>query len=69
MPLSDVTGPDALSIHRSFVVRLYPVGDLDAGEISGRVEHIISGEAGEFSSTQELLRLLSRLLRAGGCGS
>ena len=54
--------PDALSIHRSFVIRLYPGIDPEAGEISGRVEHIVSGEAKEFLSVAELLDSIRLLL-------
>ena len=54
--------PDTLSIHRSFVVRLYPCVNLDAGEISGRVEHVVSGETKEFRSVGELLSSISLLL-------
>ncbi len=36
-------GPDTLSIHCSFIVRLYPGVDLGAGKISGWVEHVVSG--------------------------
>ena len=54
--------PDTLSIHRSFVVRLYPGVDLDAGDISGRVEHVVSGETKEFRSVGELLRSIGLLL-------
>jgi hypothetical protein len=64
-----MSGADTLSIHRSFIVRLYPGMDLDAGEISGWVEHIISGETGEFRSVAELLRFMSRLLRREGSGA
>ena len=39
-----VTRPDNLSIHRSFVLRLYPGADFDAEEISGRLEHVVSME-------------------------
>jgi hypothetical protein len=55
--------PDSLSIHRSFVVRLYPGVDLDAGEISGRVEHVVSGETKEFRSVSDLLHSIGQLLR------
>jgi hypothetical protein len=55
--------PDTLSIHRSFVVRLYPGVNLDAGEISGRVEHVVSGETKDFRSVGELLSSISLLLR------
>ena len=55
---AEMRGPDTLSIHRSFILRLYPNVDLDAGEISGWVEHVVSGEAGEFRSVEELLRFI-----------
>jgi hypothetical protein len=53
---AEMKDPDTLSIHRSFIVRVYPGIDLDAGEISGWVEHVVSGEAGEFRSV--LFRLI-----------
>ncbi len=53
---------DTLSIHRSFIVRLYPDIDLDAGKLSGSVEHIVSGEAAEFHSVEEFLSVLGHLL-------
>jgi len=53
---------DTLSIHRSFIVRLYPGIDLDAGKISGSVEHIVSGEAAEFHSVEDFLRVIGLLL-------
>lgn len=59
----EMRGPDTLSIHRSFIVRLYPGVELDAGEISGWVEHVVSGEAEEFRSVKELLRFFGHLLR------
>jgi hypothetical protein len=52
---------DRLSIHRSFVLRLYPSADLDAA-ISGRVEHVVSGETKEFRSLSDLLHSLRQLL-------
>lgn len=55
--------PDSLSIHRSFVLRLYPSADLDAAEISGRVEHVVSGETKEFRSVSDLLHSIGQLLR------
>jgi hypothetical protein len=58
-----MSNPDTLSIHRAFVVRLYPDVNLDAGEISGRVEHVVSGETKEFRSEGELLSSISLLLR------
>ena len=52
----------SVSIHRSFVVRLYPAMDLQAGQIAGMIEHIISGEAREFSSVAELVSSMNILL-------
>ena len=60
---AEIRRPDTLSIHRSFVVRFYPGADPCAGEISGWVEHVVSGEAGEFRSLDELLRFIAQLLR------
>src|SRR5438876_6235401 len=45
----EVSAPDVLSIHRSFVIRLYAGVDADAGEISGFVEHVVSGEGANFA--------------------
>ena len=58
-----MTEPDALSIHRSFILRLYQNVDLDAGKISGWVEHVVSGEAAEFRSLSDLIDFIGRLLR------
>jgi len=65
----EMRGPNSLSIHRSFIVRLYPGADPDAGEISGRIEHVVSGESEEFCSVEELLRFIGQLLRRKGSGS
>jgi hypothetical protein len=51
-----------ISIHRSFIIRLYSDIDLDAGEISGWVEHIVSGEAEEFRSMEDFLRFIGHFL-------
>jgi hypothetical protein len=63
---ADVSRTDGLSIHRSFLLRLYPGSDLDAAEISGRVEHVVSGDAREFRSVSDLLQSLGQLLRRAG---
>jgi hypothetical protein len=65
----EMRGPNSLSIHRSFIVRLYPGADPDAGEISGWIEHVVSGEAEEFCSVEELLRFIGQLLRRKDSGS
>jgi len=58
-----VSQPDSLSIHRSFVLQLYPGVDLDAAQISGRLEHVVSGETSEFRSVNDLLHSIGQLLR------
>ena len=61
---SDAAGQsDTLSIHRSFVLRLCPGAELEAGDISGRIEHVLSGEMKEFRSAGELLSAIGVLLR------
>ena len=54
--------PDALSIHRSFVIHIYAGCDPERGAVSGRIEHVVSGEAEEFGSVKQLLRCMTRLL-------
>jgi len=61
--------PDILSIHRSFVVHIYAGVDVERGKISGRVEHVVSGEAAEFASAAQLLHSIDRLLNRAAARS
>jgi hypothetical protein len=63
---AEMRGTDTLSIHRAFIVRLYPGADPSAGEIAGWVEHVVSGEAGEFRSVKELLGFIGQILHRNG---
>jgi hypothetical protein len=63
-PGPDRPGTGTLSVHRAFVVRLYAL-ERDGEEISGWIEHIVSGNAKEFRSLEELRRFISVLLRGG----
>ena len=56
--------PGTLSVHRSLLIRFYPGVDMDTGEISGRIEHVVSGESKEFRSVTDLLRSIGQLLRS-----
>lgn len=47
---------NALSVHRTFVVQLH-AGTTD-GRYSGRVEHVVSGRALQFSSLEDLLEFM-----------
>jgi hypothetical protein len=51
-----------LSIHRSFLIRLYAEPDPQTGEITGIIEHVVSGDAMEFRSVSELLDRMVLLL-------
>jgi hypothetical protein len=53
-----------VSTHRAFVVHFY--GDRDRVErehCRGRIEHVVSGEGGEFESVEDLLGFVRRVLR------
>ena len=53
----------AVSIHRSFVIRLYAGPTKLRGAVRGSVEHVVSGETREFRSGKELITVLIRLSR------
>jgi hypothetical protein len=53
-----------LSVHRAFVVHFRTSTDIARGQITGRVEHVISGQATHFASLEELLTFIARLLAA-----
>jgi hypothetical protein len=65
-PCRDTHAAPLLSIHRAFVVYLYADPDLvehDDG-VRGRIEHVVSGEGGEFESIDGLLGFVRRVLSA-----
>jgi len=47
---------------RAFVVQFYADTDLDTTHMAGRVEHVVSGQAGHFHSLTTLLSFISRVL-------
>jgi hypothetical protein len=47
----------------AFVIQFGPQTDIDAGRVAGRVEHITSYEALHFSSLEELLSFLDKVLK------
>ena len=51
-----------LSVHRAFVVQLRADSQLPRGRCVGRVEHVVSGQATEFESCEELLAFFDRVL-------
>jgi hypothetical protein len=51
-----------LSPRRAFVVQFRTDAGSTAGHFTGRVEHMTSGQAVRFSSPEELLAFLTRVL-------
>jgi hypothetical protein len=51
-----------LSRYRAFVVQFRTATGQTAGEFAGRVEHMTSGQAVRFSSSEELVAFLTRVL-------
>ena len=51
-----------LSVHRAFVVQFRAETDVEQGRFVGRVEHVVSGQAAQFQSLEELLAFMGRVL-------
>ena len=58
----DAEGPAPLSVHHAFVVHFRVNSDVARGRLAGRVEHVVSGQATHFSSLEELLAFMARVL-------
>jgi hypothetical protein len=62
--MSDDPRPQAtLRPEHAFVVQFSPTTQVDAGQVEGRVEHLISRQATRFQSLEALLAFISRVLR------
>ncbi len=48
----------------AFVVQFRVETDLAQGRCTGRVEHVVSGQAAHFQSLEELVAFLTRVLTA-----
>jgi hypothetical protein len=51
-----------LSPYRAFVVQFRTETDIARGCVTGRVEHVVSGQATHFASIEELLAFIGRVL-------
>ncbi len=51
-----------LSPHWAFVVQFRVGTEVEQGEVTGRVEHIVSGQAAHFQSVEELWVFLHQSL-------
>jgi len=58
----DAAGPAPLSVYRAFVVHFRENRDVGRGDVTGRVEHVLSGQSAHFESLQELLTFIARVL-------
>jgi hypothetical protein len=54
--------PSALSPHRAFVVQFRAETEVGQGRFTGRVEHVVSGQATRFASLEELLAFIAQVL-------
>jgi hypothetical protein len=54
--------PSALSPHRAFVVQFRAETDMAQGRCTGRVEHVVSGQATRFASREALLAFMAQVL-------
>ena len=51
-------------MQRAFVVQLHATAVVAQGQLSGRVEHVLSGQAAHFQTLGELLAFMTRVLTA-----
>jgi hypothetical protein len=51
---------------RAFVVQIHTAAEVAQGQIWGRVEHIVSGQATHFQSLEELVRFIGQVLSDEG---
>ena len=59
-PHPTATAP--LSVRWAFVVHFRTDTDMTQGRITGRVEHVVSGQSTHFASLEELLAFITRVL-------
>jgi hypothetical protein len=55
--------PKTLPPVRAFVVQFYNDADIEQQSFSGRVEHVMSGQAKRFHSVEDLLAFFTWMLR------
>ena len=58
----DPTADRPLPVQRAFVVQLHATAAVAQGQLSGRVEHVLSGQVAHFRSLDELLAFIARVL-------
>ena len=61
LPRTTLTGP--FPIQHAFVVQFAAETTLDATDITGRVEHLVSGQATQFQSVEALFAFMAARLQ------
>jgi hypothetical protein len=56
--------PAHLSVHHAFVVQFRSDTAVEQGNLAGRVEHVVSGQATDFQSLETLLTCIAQVLKA-----
>jgi hypothetical protein len=51
-----LTPQPAYPLQRAFVVQIHVEADMSQGEVQGRVEHIVTGEATRFEMVEALVQ-------------
>jgi hypothetical protein len=51
-----------LPAKRAFLVQVHATAEVAQGRLAGRVEHVVSGRATHFASSEELLAFMARVL-------
>jgi hypothetical protein len=51
-----------MSAQHAFVVQFTPDANPESGSCTGRVEHVVSGQATHFDSIEDLLRFFTQVL-------
>jgi hypothetical protein len=52
----------SLPTKRAFVVRVHADAQVELGQLTGRVEHLVSGQATHFQSIEELMTFIVKIL-------
>jgi hypothetical protein len=55
--------PGLLSVARAFVVQFDSHTDVARGQLAGRIEHVVSGQAALFHSLETLLAFVAQILQ------
>jgi hypothetical protein len=61
---ADPVADPPLPVQRAFVVQLHATAVVAQGQLTGRVEHVQSGQAAHFNTLDELLAFMARVLGA-----